>query len=82
MFQTQAVPAAVLSRGARAPDRDRRRVDRPGRSATRGSGPDTKALATALFAEYTLPFEVVSVLLLSAVVGGVFLAKRERGDGD
>ena len=40
------------------------------------------ALATTLFADYTLPFEVVSVLLLSAVVGGVFLAKRERGEAD
>ena len=35
-----------------------------------------------LFAGYTLPFEVVSVLLLAAVIGGVFLAKRERGDAD
>ena len=30
---------------------------------------------------FVLPFEVVSVLLLAAVIGGVFLAKRERGDG-
>ena len=39
-------------------------------------------LAKKLFADFTLPFEVVSVLLLAAVIGGVFLAKRERGDGD
>ena len=26
-----------------------------------------------------LPFEIVSVLLLAAVVGGVYLAKREKG---
>ena len=26
-----------------------------------------------------LPFEIVSVLLLAAVIGGVFLAKREPG---
>ena len=37
------------------------------------------ALATALFNDYILAFEVVSVLLLAAVIGGVFLAKRERG---
>ena len=43
---------------------------------------DTRELATALFTEYTLAFEVVSVLLLAAVIGGVFLAKRERGDAD
>jgi len=30
-----------------------------------------------LFHDYVLPFEVVSVLLLAAVIGGVFLAKRE-----
>jgi NADH:ubiquinone oxidoreductase subunit 6 (subunit J) len=40
---------------------------------------DTAALATMLFSGYVLPFEVVSVLLLAAVVGGVFIAKRERG---
>ena len=34
-----------------------------------------------LFTDYVLPFEVVSVLLLAAVIGGVFLAKRERGRG-
>ncbi len=81
VFQTQAVPAAVLSlvlailigivvASTTWPVSEAR------------VWTDTKALATALFAQYTLPFEVVSVLLLSAVVGGVFLAKRERGDGD
>jgi NADH:ubiquinone oxidoreductase subunit 6 (subunit J) len=39
----------------------------------------TTELAKTLFADFTLPFEVVSVLLLAAVIGGVFLAKRERG---
>ena len=42
---------------------------------------DTKALAQTLFGEFVLPFEVVSVLLLAAVIGGVFLAKREGGEG-
>ena len=41
-----------------------------------------EALAKELFASFTLPFEVVSVLLLAAVIGGVFLAKRERGTED
>jgi NADH:ubiquinone oxidoreductase subunit 6 (subunit J) len=36
-------------------------------------------LANTLFSDYVLAFEVVSVLLLAAVIGGVFLAKRERG---
>ncbi len=39
-------------------------------------------LGRVLFASFTLPFEVVSVLLLAAVIGGVFLAKRERGGAD
>src|SRR3954454_869438 len=38
----------------------------------------TEALATTLFSDYVLPFEVVSVLLLAAVIGGVFLAKQEQ----
>ena len=38
----------------------------------------TQAIAQLLFSgNYILAFEVVSVLLLAAVVGGVFLAKRE-----
>jgi len=42
----------------------------------------TTELARTLFASYVLPFEVVSVLLLAAVIGGVFIAKRERGGDD
>ena len=44
---------------------------------------DTRNLAVVLFRDWVLPFEIVGVLLLAAVVGGVFLAKRERGrDGE
>ena len=32
-----------------------------------------------LFRDFVLPFEVVSVLLLAAVIGGIYLAKREPG---
>ena len=39
----------------------------------------TDALAALLFEEYVLAFEVVSVLLLAAVIGGVYVAKREPG---
>ena len=39
----------------------------------------TEDLAKRLFTDFLLPFEVVSVLLLAAVIGGVFLAKREPG---
>ncbi|MBA2254151.1 MAG: NADH-quinone oxidoreductase subunit J [Chloroflexi bacterium] len=40
----------------------------------------TGDVARLLFDEFVLPFEVVSVLLLAAVIGGVFLAKREDTD--
>src|SRR5512146_1916741 len=39
----------------------------------------TEALSRMLFNDFVLPFEIVSVLLLAAVIGGVFLAKREPG---
>ncbi len=39
----------------------------------------TVDLARVLFADYVLPFEIVGVLLLAAVIGGIFLAKREEG---
>jgi NADH-quinone oxidoreductase subunit J len=78
-FQTQAVPAAVaavillvvvlLAVG----------------STVWQGGPergDTKTpdVAAALFSSWVLPFEVVGVLLLAAVIGGVFLAKQEPGE--
>jgi NADH-quinone oxidoreductase subunit J len=40
----------------------------------------TRDIAQLLFSGYVLPFEVVSVLLLAAVIGGVFLARRDDGD--
>ena len=81
VFQTQAGPAAVaavvllivvcLAIG----------------STTWGGGPDrgdtnTADVAKALFGPFVLPFEVVGVLLLAAVIGGVFLAKRDRSSSD
>lgn len=37
----------------------------------------TETLGTELFTRYVLPFEVVSVLLLAALVGAVVLARKE-----
>ena len=78
VFQTQAVPAAIasvviavliaLAIGATDWKETTERV----RLAT-------SALSKALFDSYVLPFEIVSVLLLAAVIGGVYLAKREPG---
>ncbi len=76
VFQTQAVPAAiaaiilaiVIALTVTATDW--------GAATTRAESA-TVQLARILFGQYVLPFEVVSVLLLAAVIGGVFLAKRE-----
>jgi NADH:ubiquinone oxidoreductase subunit 6 (subunit J) len=76
VFQTQAAPAAVLAvlvavlLGLTVIATDWSELDQRIRLAT-----DT--LAATLFRDYVLAFEIVSVLLLMAVVGGIFLAKRE-----
>jgi len=76
VFQTQAAPAAVaaivvallVSVTALGTDWHA--------SADRARAV-TEDLANALFSQYVLPFEVVGVLLLAAVIGGVFIAKKE-----
>jgi NADH:ubiquinone oxidoreductase subunit 6 (subunit J) len=78
VFQTQAFPAAIAAAvlalliivSVVATDWMERTV----RIWT-----DTTEMAKQLFQTYPLPFEVVSVLLLAAVIGGVYIAKREKG---
>jgi NADH-quinone oxidoreductase subunit J len=78
VFQTQAVPAAiasviiavVLALAIAATDWG---------EASARVRVATDAMSKLLFDQFLLPFEIVSVLLLAAVVGGVFLAKREPG---
>ncbi|MFN8309193.1 MAG: NADH-quinone oxidoreductase subunit J [Chitinophagales bacterium] len=50
--------------------------------AMKSNGPvgDIASLGTVLLDEYFFPFEFISVLLLSAMVGVVLLIKRERPD--
>jgi NADH-quinone oxidoreductase subunit J len=77
VFQTQAIPAAiaavvlvvvvVLAVASTA----------WGGNGERGTT-QTNDVARALFDTWVLPFEVVGVLLLAAVIGGIFLAKRDR----
>ncbi len=76
------VPGRDRRRGPRAADRGGRRVHGLGRERRPASGPTPTEMARTLFADFTLPFEVVSVLLLAAVIGGVFIAKREKGGAD
>lgn len=40
--------------------------------------PTTATIGEVIFSAYVLPFEVVSVLLLAALVGAVVIAKRDR----
>jgi NAD(P)H-quinone oxidoreductase subunit 6 len=76
-FQTQAAPAAIAAIviavlvAVVAYGTDWADVTQHARVAT-------DDLAHFLFDNYVLVFEAVSVLLLAAVIGGVFLAKRER----
>jgi len=78
VFQTQAAPAAIaaiivavlVSVAAAGPN-----WGAVSEAAVRVA---TKDLANLLFGNYVLAFEAVSVLLLAAVIGGVFLAKREK----
>lgn len=88
VFQTQAVAAGVaaivialvIAVGVTATDWGEQAT----RIWTRTSTPEGgtgRSVAEVLFSDYVLAFEVVGVLLLAAVVGGVFIAKRERGEG-
>jgi NADH-quinone oxidoreductase subunit J len=40
----------------------------------------TAAIGTSLFHDYVLPFEVVSFLLLAALIGAIVLARKDDGD--
>ena len=78
VFQTQAVPAAIASVVIAVVIALAIAATDWGEAAARVRLA-TAAMAQALFESYVLPFEVVSVLLLAAVIGGVYLAKREPG---
>jgi NADH-quinone oxidoreductase subunit J len=47
-----------------------------GPSLTSGPGDNVEKVARALFTDYLWPFEVLTILLVVAVVGGVVLARR------
>ena len=38
------------------------------------------ALAAAIFSDYALPFELIAFLLLAAIIGAIFLARRPEED--
>ncbi|WP_064684763.1 NADH-quinone oxidoreductase subunit J [Rhizobium bangladeshense] len=45
--------------------------------AMRG-GDQIRQLSTTLFADYLLPFEIASVILLAALIGAIVLARKEQ----
>jgi NADH:ubiquinone oxidoreductase subunit 6 (subunit J) len=85
VFQTQAAPAAVAAIIVAV------LVAVAAYGTNWGAATETIGIATDVLAhfifgtaspQYILSFEAVSVLLLAAVVGGVFLAKKEPGSKD
>ena len=86
VFQTQAAPAAIASIVVAVLVAVAAYGTNWGAVATQ-IAIATKTLAFFVFggdqtgtSQYVLVFEAVSVLLLAAVIGGVFLAKKERPD--
>jgi NADH-quinone oxidoreductase subunit J len=50
------------------------------RPAVGGASPGSlSSIGTALFTEFALPFEIVSLVLLAAIVGAVVIARRKVG---
>lgn len=45
------------------------------------AGGHTRVVSELMFSDYVLPFELTSVLLLSAIIGAVAIAKRKQGVG-
>ncbi len=41
---------------------------------------DLNSLATSIFTDYALPFEIVAFLLLAAIIGAIYLARRPEDD--
>ena len=43
----------------------------------RGLGGNTETIGMSLYTQYLLPFEMVSILLLVAMIGAIYLAKKQ-----
>ena len=78
VFQTQAAPAAIAAIIVAVLVSVAAAGTNWGAVSVAAVRVATKDLANLLFGNYVLAFEAVSVLLLAAVIGGVFHAKREK----
>ena len=52
----------------------------PAQTSTEPAAGNTELIADVLFQQYLLPFEIASVLLLVAVVGSVFMARKKGAE--
>ena len=48
--------------------------------AAEAAGAAVEAIAEAVFTTYALPFEIISLLLLVAIIGAIYLARRPEED--
>ena len=53
------------------------RIDKIDAADLQSTGSNTAAISDTIFTQYLVPFEVVSVLLLAALVGAIVLARKE-----
>jgi NADH-quinone oxidoreductase subunit J len=51
-----------------------------GEGAPEVTGPRIDDIGIAIFADWVLPFELLSMLLLAALIGAIVLARRESGE--
>ena len=63
-----AVPVVIFSFSFRDPP------------AGRLAAGDLHALTTSIFADYALPFEIASLLLLAAMIGAIVLVRRDENE--
>jgi len=72
---TQLAGATVVERGQQPRPRGAFEI-----VAFAASAGGLQALSQVLFTDYALPFEILSLLLLAAIIGAIFLARRPEED--
>ena len=55
-------------------------VSTPWHAASAAVGVAIEAVGNLLFTDYALPFEIIGFLLLAAIIGAIFLARRPEED--
>jgi NADH-quinone oxidoreductase subunit J len=77
-FNRQAVVAAVLAVIGAVAVVAAIVTDDIGKAATETLNPGVKELSALLFSRYALPFEVISLVLLAAMIGAIVLARKQE----